>query len=228
MIYDITFIETFYIIFRLNDEYLEIILLSLRTSLGAVIISSMFFMPLAALMVISRYKGKKLTIVIVNSLMSLPPVVVGLFLYLILSAQGPLSAYQLLYTPSAMLIAQIIIITPIIISLSIESIKIYFYEYKDYFKSIGVGKIGMILTLLNESKSLLSVNFLAGLGRALAEVGAVIIVGGNIAHQTRVMTTSIVLETSRGELSLAMSLGITLILISFFLNTVLFIIKEQK
>ena len=216
MIDDISLIDTFSIIFSLNDEYLEIILLSLRTSLGAVIISSILFMPLAALIVISKYKGKKFTIVIVNSLMSLPPVVVGLFLYLILSAQGALSAYKLLYTPSAMLIAQIIIISPIIISLSIESIKIYFYEYKDYFKSIGISKTGMIITLLSESKNLLSINFLAGLGRALAEVGAVIIVGGNIAHQTRVMTTSIVLETSRGELSLAMSLGITLIIISFF------------
>tara|TARA_B100001093_G_C26710166_1_gene963068 strand:- start:384 stop:1067 length:684 start_codon:yes stop_codon:yes gene_type:complete len=224
---NISISDAFNIIFSLNDQYLEIILLSLQTSLGAVIISSFLFMPLAALMVITNYRGKNITIIFVNSLMGLPPVVVGLFLYLILSAQGPLSAYKLLYTPSAMLIAQIIIITPIIISLSIESLKIYFNEYQDYFKSIGVSKINIILTLLSEARNSLSINFLAGLGRALAEVGAVIIVGGNIAHQTRVMTTSIVLETSRGELSMAMSLGITLILISILLNILLFITKEN-
>ena len=224
---NISISDAFNIIFSLNDQYLEIILLSLQTSLGAVIISSFLFMPLAALMVITNYRGKNITIIFVNSLMGLPPVVVGLFLYLILSAQGPLSAYKLLYTPSAMLIAQIIIITPIIISLSIESLKIYFNEYQDYFKSIGVSKINIILTLLSEARNSLSINFLAGLGRALAEVGAVIIVGGNIAHQTRIMTTSIVLETSRGELSMAMSLGITLILISILLNILLFITKEN-
>jgi len=221
------FTDAFEIIFNLDTKFLEIILLSLKTSISAVIISSILFMPLAALIVITNYKGKNMTIVFVNALMGLPPVVVGLFLYLILSAQGPLAAYKLLYTPSAMLIAQIIIITPIIISLSIESIKPYFEEYRDYLKSISISKVNTIKTLLEESKNSLSINFVAGLGRALAEVGAVIIVGGNIAHQTRVMTTSIVLETSRGELSMAMSLGITLIIISILLNTLLFIIKEK-
>ena len=160
--------------------------------------------------------------------MGLPPVVVGLFLYLLLSSQGPLAAYDLLYSPMAMLIAQIIIITPIITALSKQSIDGYFEEYKDYLESIRASGFNILRTLLWEARYSLMVNGLAGLGRALSEVGAVIIVGGNIAHITRVMTTSIVLETSRGELALALGMGITLILIAIILNGILYLIRKTE
>ena len=158
--------------------------------------------------------------------MALPPVVVCLFLYFLLSSKGILSIYELLYTPAAMLIAQIIIVTPIITALSKQSIDIYYIEYKDYLTSLKASQINIIKTLLWESRHMLTINSLAGLGRALAEVGAVMIVGGNIAHLTRVMTTSIVLETSRGDLSLALSLGITLIVIAILINTLIYLLKN--
>jgi tungstate transport system permease protein len=158
--------------------------------------------------------------------MALPPVVVGLFLYLLLSWQGVLSSYEILYTPTAMIIAQTIIIIPIVAALSKESIDIYFNKYKDYLISLKISNFKIMKTLLWESRYTLIVNGLAGLGRAFAEVGAVIIVGGNIAELTRVMTTAIVLETSKGNFVLAMSLGLTLIFISLILNFSVYFIKK--
>tara|TARA_B100001146_G_C16090678_1_gene394836 strand:- start:219 stop:710 length:492 start_codon:yes stop_codon:yes gene_type:complete len=158
--------------------------------------------------------------------MALPPVVVGLFLYLLLSWQGVLSSYEILYTPTAMIIAQTIIIIPIVAALSKESIDIYFNKYRDYLISLKISNFKIMKTLLWESRHTLIVNGLAGLGRAFAEVGAVIIVGGNIAELTRVMTTAIVLETSRGNFVLAMSLGLTLIFISLILNFSVYYIKK--
>ena len=185
-------------------------------------------MPLAALLSIKNFSGKSIILIILNAFMALPPVVVGLFLYILLSAKGILSIYELLYTPIAMLIAQVIIVTPIITSLSKESIDIYYVQYKDYLRSLNASYYNTATTLLWESRYILTINTLAGLGRALAEVGAVMIVGGNIAHLTRVMTTSIVLETSRGDLSLALSLGVTLIFISIGINSLVYLIKKSN
>jgi len=216
------------LLLNFNIDYIEIVLLSLQISISAVIISSFISFPFAVFLSVRNFPGHGLVIVFINSLMGLPPVVVGLFLYLLLSSQGPLAAYDLLYSPMAMLIAQIIIITPIITALSKQSIDGYFEEYKDYLESIRASGFNILRTLLWEARYSLMVNGLAGLGRALSEVGAVIIVGGNIAHITRVMTTSIVLETSRGELALALGLGITLILIAIILNGILYLIRKTE
>ncbi|MBH44268.1 MAG: ABC transporter permease [Gammaproteobacteria bacterium] len=223
-----SFSNALILIFQLDSNYIEIIALSLQVSLSAVFISCLISMPLAALLSIKNFSGKSIILIILNAFMALPPVVVGLFLYILLSAKGILSIYELLYTPIAMLIAQIIIVTPIITSLSKESIDIYYVQYKDYLRSLNASYYNTATTLLWESRYILTINTLAGLGRALAEVGAVMIVGGNIAHLTRVMTTSIVLETSRGDLSLALSLGVTLIFISIGINSLVYLIKKSN
>ena len=214
------------LIWSLEGQYIDIIVLSLKVSLTALIISCMISLPLASYLSIKNFFGKSLIIIILNSFMALPPVVVGLFLYLLLSWQGVLSSYEILYTPTAMIIAQTIIIIPIVAALSKESIDIYFNKYRDYLISLKISNFKIMKTLLWESRYTLIVNGLAGLGRAFAEVGAVIIVGGNIAELTRVMTTAIVLETSKGNFVLAMSLGLTLIFISLILNFSVYFIKK--
>ena len=214
------------LIWSFEGQYIDIIVLSLKVSLTALIISCMISLPLASYLSIKNFFGKSLIIITLNSFMALPPVVVGLFLYLLLSWQGVLSSYEILYTPTAMIIAQTIIIIPIVAALSKESIDIYFNKYKDYLISLKISNFKIMKTLLWESRYTLIVNGLAGLGRAFAEVGAVIIVGGNIAELTRVMTTAIVLETSKGNFVLAMSLGLTLIFISLILNFSVYFIKK--
>ena len=158
--------------------------------------------------------------IVVNALMGLPPVVVGLFIYLLLSYQGPLSAYNLLYTESAMIIAQFVIVTPIIIALSKQTMDVIYAEYKDFILSLKLSTLKSITLMIYDTRHLLKTTGLAGLGRALAEEGAVMIVGGNIAHQTRMMTTSIALETSRGDLSKALALGIILIFLSVLISLI--------
>jgi len=209
-------------------NYIEIVLLSLEVSLLAVFISCLISMPFAAFLVIKQFPGRQLIIVMINTLMGLPPVVVGLFLYLLLSANGSLSAYKLLYTPSAMVIAQIIIITPIITALSKESLEIFYSHYEDYLTSLRSSNIQKIQTILWEGRYSLLTNGLAGLGRAMSEVGAIIIVGGNIEHLTRTMTTGIVLETSRGEFSFALNLGLTLLFISLFINVAVHTLRKSE
>ena len=221
-----TFYSALLMMWNLEGQYIDIILLSLKVSLTALIISCVISLPLASYLSIKNFFGKSLIIITLNSFMALPPVVVGLFLYLLLSWQGVLSSYEILYTPTAMIIAQTIIIIPIVAALSKESIDIYFNKYKDYLISLKISNFKIMKTLLWESRYTLIVNGLAGLGRAFAEVGAVIIVGGNIAELTRVMTTAIVLETSKGNFVLAMSLGLTLIFISLILNFSVYFIKK--
>jgi tungstate transport system permease protein len=211
-----------------DTNYIEIVLLSLEVSLLAVIIACMISMPFAAFLVIKKFPGRQFIVVIINTLMGLPPVVVGLFLYLLLSANGSLSSYKLLYTPSAMVIAQIIIITPIITALSKESLGIFYDDYKDYLASLRSSNIQKIKTILWEGRYSLLTNGLAGLGRAMSEVGAIIIVGGNVEHLTRTMTTGIVLETSRGEFAFALNLGLTLLLISLLINVTAHALRESK
>ena len=183
-------------------------------------------MPLSAFVAVKNFYGKKFFKLFFNSLMALPPVFVGLVLYIIFSKSGFLGFLEILYTPQIMIIAQIIIILPIIISISIETLEIINKEYEDFFKMFNTKLKEKILTLLWDARFSLITCVLTGLGRALSEVGAIIIVGGNIIHYTRVMTTTIALETSRGNLSLAMSLGIILIFIALLLNSIAFIIKN--
>ena len=216
------------IIMRLDYEYIEIVVTSLTVSLFSIFFSFVISMPIAALLSMSEFKGKSLVIVIINSLMALPPVVVGLILYLLLSSQGFFSELDLLYTVTAMIIAQSIIITPIIISLSIESLNLYYNKYSQFLQSLHATLYRRVTALLWEARSNLMMNTLAGLGRSLSEVGAIIIVGGNIAHVSRTMTTGIVLETSRGELATALSLGITLISISITINAIVYILKKRE
>jgi len=212
---------------NIDINLIKIILLSLEVSLLAVAISCIISMPFAAFLSIKKFPGREIIIVIINALMGLPPVVVGLFLYLLLSAHGSLATYKLLYTPFAMIIAQVIIITPIITALSKESLDSFFIRYKDYLNSLKASNSIIIKTLLWEARYPLLINSLAGLGRGLSEVGAIIIVGGNIEHLTRTMTTGIVLETSRGEFSFALNLGLILLLISLTINGALHLLRKN-
>ena len=184
----------------------------------AVLISAVIGMPLGAALAVSRFPGRRGVIVLVNALMGLPPVVVGLLVYLMLSRSGPLGVLQLLYTPTAMIIAQVVLVTPIVAALTRQVIEMLAEEYSEQLRSLGVSRLASVPTLLWDARLALVTALLAGFGRAIAEVGAVIIVGGNINHVTRVMTTTIALETSRGNLALALALGAILIGIAVAVN----------
>ena len=214
-------------IYELNNSFKEVVILSLYVSVLATVISSIISIYLASYMAIKNFLGKDIVILIFNSLMSLPPVVVGLVLYIVFSSSGVLGFMDLLYSPDIMIIAQFIIITPIIISLSLKSLDDRYSLLKDYLISLNAGKNKIRRTIIFESRYDLLIIVITGLSRALSEVGAVIIVGGNIDNLTRVMTTSIVLETSRGELSLALSLGISLIFIAVIMNLLILYIKNK-
>jgi len=221
------FSDAISIFINLNHKLIDIIFLSLHVSLLATIISAIISIYIASLLTIKEFTGKNFVLLIVNSLMSLPPVVVGLVLYIVFSFSGILGFFEILYTPAIMIIAQIIIITPIVISLSYKSLLNKYIELNEYLTSINTSNIKKIYTIIIECRFDLLIIIVTGLGRALSEVGAVIIVGGNIANMTRVMTTSIVLETSRGELALALSLGMTLILLAIIINILIYIIKKR-
>jgi tungstate transport system permease protein len=197
---------------------MRIVLLSLRVSLVAVGLACLIGMPLGAILAITRFPGRGALIVLINALMGLPPVVVGLLVYLLLSTSGPLGVLQLLYTPAAMIVAQTILVTPIVTALARQVIEDLHGEYAEQLRSFGVGPAATVTTLLWDGRYSLITAALAGFGRAIAEVGAVIIVGGNINHVTRVMTTTIALETSRGNLALALALGLILITLAIIVN----------
>ena len=201
-----------------DANLLEIVALSLRVTLSAVAIACVIGLPLGAALAVTRFRGQTLVTVVINALMGLPPVVVGLIVYLLLSNAGVLGPLQLLYTPTAMIIAQTVLVTPIVIALSRQVIEDLHAEYDEQLRSMGVGPLGAMPTLLWDARYSLLTVALAGLGRAIAEVGAVIIVGGNINHVTRVMTTAIALETSKGNLALALGLGIVLIALTIVVN----------
>jgi tungstate transport system permease protein len=201
-----------------DPDLLEIIALSLRVSLTAVVLACVIGLPLGTLVAIARFRGRTATIILLNALMGLPPVVVGLMIYLLLSNAGPLGWLHLLYTPEAMIIAQAVLITPILAALSREVIEHLHQEYAEQFRSLSVPPTSAAAALLWDARYSLLTVALAGFGRAVAEVGAVIIVGGNIDHLTRVMTTAIALETSKGDLALALALGIVLITIALSIN----------
>ena len=220
-------IHSFLSIFKFNQSFIEIVYLSLCVSLAATILSAIVSIMISSQMAIKNFFGKGLLIIIVNSFMSIPPVVVGLILYLIFSASGYFGFLDLLYTPEIMIIAQFIIVTPIIISLSLKSLSDQYEHLKDYLRSLKCNSQMIRNTIIYESRYDLLIIIITGLSRALSEVGAVIIVGGNIDNLTRVMTTSIVLETSRGELSLALSLGISLIIIALVMNLLIMFIRKN-
>jgi tungstate transport system permease protein len=205
---------------------LDIVLLSLRVSLTAVLLSALIGLPLGAAIGVGRFPGRKTLIVILNALMGLPPVVVGLLVYLLLSRAGPLGALGILFTPAAMVIAQTILILPIIAALSRQAIEDAWAEYQEQLRSLGAGRLSAALTLLWDTRFSLVTAVLAGFGRAAAEVGAVMIVGGNIDGVTRVMTTAIALETSKGDLPLALGLGIILLALVLTLNAAAYLTKE--
>jgi tungstate transport system permease protein len=211
----------------LNADLIEIVLLSLRVSLGAVAIASVIALPLGALIALQRFPGRRAVVILLNALMGLPPVVVGLMVYLLLSRAGPLGPMGLLFTPTAMVIAQSIIVLPIIAALSRQTIADLHEEYDEHLRSLGCTPMQSVATLLWDGRFRLLTAIMAGFGRAIAEVGAVIIVGGNIQHSTRVMTTTIALETSKGNLALALGLGVILVTIALGVNAAALVISDS-
>ncbi len=201
-----------------DADLIEIILLSVEVSLMALTISCLIGLPIGTFLAIQRFPGRAAAISVLNSLMGLPPVVVGLIVYLHLSRSGPFGWLGLLYTPTAMIIAQILLITPIVAALSCQIIEDLQEDYRDLFTSLVVSKPAAVKAYLIDARYSLLTVVLAGFGRAISEVGAVIIVGGNIDHVTRVMTTTIALETSKGELALALALGIILLAMAMLVN----------
>jgi tungstate transport system permease protein len=212
---------------QLDAAVVDIVLLSLRVSLTAVLFASLIGLPLGAAIAVGRFPGRRAVIVLLNALMGLPPVVVGLFVYLMLSRAGPLGQFGILFTPAAMIIAQTILIAPIVAALSRQVIEDAWQEYREQLRSLGAGPSTSAMTLLWDTRFSLVTIVLAGFGRAAAEVGAVIIVGGNIDGVTRVITTAIALETSKGDLPLALGLGIILISLVLALNAAAYWVKES-
>src|SRR5437899_2447380 len=210
----------------LDSKLVEIVLLSLRVSLSAVAIAALLGLPLGAAIAVSRFPGRQAVIVVLNALMGLPPVVVGLLVYLLLSRAGPLGAFGILFTPAAMVFAQSILILPIVSALSRQAIEDAWREYEEQLRSLGAGRMSAALTLLWDTRFSLLTTILAGFGRAAAEVGAVMTVGGNIDGVTRVMTTTIALETSKGDLPLALGLGMILIAIVIAVNAAAHLTRE--
>jgi tungstate transport system permease protein len=214
------------LVFSLDPALLAIVTLSLKVSLAAVFFAALFGLPLGAVIAVGRFPGRHALVVLLNALMGLPPVVVGLLVYLLLSRSGPLGSLGILFTPTAMVVAQTILILPIIAALCRQAVEDAWREYAEQLHSLGVHGLRAALTLLWDTRFSLLTSVLAGLGRACAEVGAVMIVGGNIDGVTRVMTTTIALETSKGDLALALALGIVLIVIVVALNAAAFLLRE--
>ncbi|MGR4001486.1 MAG: ABC transporter permease [Alphaproteobacteria bacterium] len=205
----------------------EIITLSVLVSGSALLLSCLIGIPLGAALAIGKWRGRNIVQLLVSVAMGLPPVVVGLVLYLLLSRQGPLGWLTLLYTPNAMILAQTILATPIVAGFTAECLKAANHQYGELLQSLALTPRAAFATLLFEARLGLITAALAGFGRAISEVGAVLVVGGNIAHETRIMTTAITLETSRGELSNALALGIVLLLLSLLVNLLLFSLRAK-
>ena len=210
----------------LDPQLLEIIGLSLKVTLTAVAIAAVIGFAVGGVLAVYRFPGRSAVAVILSALMGLPPVVAGLVVYLLLSNAGPLGVLQLLYTPQAMIIAQVILVTPIVAALTGQTCEDLLEEYRDQLRSLGASSAEMVTTLLWDGRYRLITVVLAGFGRAIAEVGAVMIVGGNIDHVTRTMTTAIALETSKGNIALALALGMILLAIALAVNVALMSIRR--
>jgi len=215
------------LVLNLDRTLVGIIILSLAVSLSAVTVGSVVGMPAGAALAVFRFPGRTAVVIIANALLGFPPVVVGLFVYLLLSRAGPLGSFGILFTPSAMVIAQAILVTPIIIALVQRAMEALWAEYGEALQSDGANKPRAILTLLAIGRAQLVTAMLTGFGRAIAEVGAIIIVGGNIAGVTRTMTTTIALETARGDLPLALGLGIVLLSLSLIVTSATFLMGRR-
>ena len=216
------------LIIKLEPELIEIVLLSLQVSITAVVIATLLSIPIGTVLGAYQFRGREFLTGILNALMGLPPVVVGLALYLILSRSGPLGDLELLFSSTAMIIAQCILVTPIISSLVQQTIADLHKQHDLQFKALGAPTHHTLVPMLIDARTSLFTAILAGFGRASAEVGAVLIVGGNINHVTRVMTTTIALETSKGNLELAMALGIILLIISFSITSLMIIVRRSQ
>jgi len=220
------FSAAFGLIATLDPDLAEIVGLSLRVSLVAVGLATLVGLPLGAALALLRFPGRRALTVAMNALMGMPPVVVGLIVYLLLSRAGPFGVLGLLFTPTAMIVAQCLLVVPIIAALTRQVVEDLWREYEEQLRSLGCRPGRAIPTLLWDGRFSLLTAVLAGFGRASAEVGAVMIVGGNIDHVTRVMTTAIALETARGDLALALGLGVILLLLSLAINGAAFLIGE--
>lgn len=216
------------LIIHLDSGLIEIVALSLRVSLLAVLGATILGLPLGAALALLRFPGRHAAAVFLSALMGLPPVVVGLVVYLMFSRSGPLGVFGILFTPAAMILAQIVIVTPIVAALARQRTEDLWSEYREQLESLGCTPLRAVPALLWDGRSSLVTAVLAGFGRASAEVGAVMIVGGNIDHVTRVMTTAIALETSKGDLALALGLGIILISLSLGVNAAAFLLREMS
>jgi len=206
------------LVFSGDPGLFAIVRLSLLVSLSAVLFAALIGVPVGAFMALTRFPGREGAIVVLNALMGLPPVVVGLAVFLMLSRSGPLGSWGLLFTPQAMVIAQTILVAPIIAALTRQTVEDLWAEYRDELTAMNVGPVRRVATLIWDARFSLVTALLAGFGRAAAEVGAIIIVGGNIDGFTRTMTTAIALETSKGDLPLAVGLGMVLIFIVILIN----------
>jgi tungstate transport system permease protein len=200
-----------HLIFHLNHDLVQIIVLTFQVNLVAAVLGCLVAFPLGAAVAVLRFPGRRVAIALLNAGMSLSGVVIGLVVYLMLSRSGPLGGWGLLFSPSAMVIAQLIMVTPIVAALTYQTVADCHQKYDEQLRSFGAGHLRMMFTLLWDVRFSLVTAALAGFGRALAEVGTVMIVGGNINHYTRVMTTAIALETTKGDLPLAMALGMILL-----------------
>ncbi|MEM6340379.1 MAG: ABC transporter permease [Pseudomonadota bacterium] len=210
--------QAFWLVVTADSELVEIALRSLQVTLTALLVACLIAMPLAALLAVSRFRLRRMVIATLNALMGLPPVVVGLIVYVILSRSGPLGVLALLFTPTAMIIAQVIIVVPLIASIAHQSLRDLWQEYHDLLISMNVTQTQKMQTLLWDARRALLTATLAGFGRAIGEVGAIMIVGGNIDNATRVLTTAIALETGKGEFALALALGFVLIALTLLVN----------
>lgn len=210
-----------------DEDLVEIVGLSLRVSLLAVTFAAVIGLPIGAAVALFRFPGRMAVTVFLNALMGLPPVVVGLVVYLLLSRAGPFGVFGLLFSPTAMIIAQVLLVAPIIAALARQVIEDLWLEYEEQLRSLGAGPTRALPTLLWDGRFSLITVVLAGFGRASAEVGAVMIVGGNIDHVTRVMTTTIALEVSKGDLSLALGLGLILIVLSVSINAAVYLVRQM-
>jgi len=218
--------RAFALILAADPDLIGIVVLSLEICLASVTMSCVVGLPLGAAIAVNEFPGKRLVVVVLNALMGLPPVVVGLFVYLMLSRAGPLGAFGILFTPTAMVIAQTLLIAPLMAAFSRQAVADAWIEYREQLRSLGETRFGAAATLLWDLRFTLATLVMAGFGRAASEVGAVLIVGGNINGVTRVMTTAIALETSKGDLPLALGLGFILLLIIFLLNAGAYVVKE--
>ena len=222
------FLDAMRLIFSFDPALYEIIFLSLKVTISAVLIGSAIGLPLGAWLAVNRFRARRYVIAVLNALMGLPPVVVGLFVYMALSRSGPLGGFGLLFSPGAMVIAQVIIVTPLIASIAHQTLRDLWAEYHDLLISMNATRRQRILALIWDGRRALLTAMLAGFGRAIGEVGAIMIVGGNIEHVTRVLTTAIALETAKGNFAFAMGLGLVLIGLAVLVNLAIHIIGRTE